>query len=119
VPLTANGKVDRNALPAPDLSDRSTQSYDPPRGEIETALAHIWQELLQVERVGRHDNFFQLGGASLLVIKSVTRVRQVLGIELPVRAVFTAPTISALAMQIEDSLPQCAAADAAYESGVI
>ncbi|WP_157375981.1 AMP-binding enzyme, partial [Burkholderia ubonensis] len=66
LPLTPNGKLDRKALPAPDLDALHTRRYEPPVGEVEHALADIWAQLLNVERVGRHDNFFDLGGHSLL-----------------------------------------------------
>ncbi|MER8951102.1 phosphopantetheine-binding protein, partial [Mesorhizobium sp. M0809] len=65
LPLTANGKLDRKGLPAPDDDAYARAAYEAPQGEIETTLAQIWAELLRVERVGRHDNFFELGGHSL------------------------------------------------------
>ncbi|MCK1604057.1 non-ribosomal peptide synthetase, partial [Bradyrhizobium sp. 166] len=64
LPLTPNGKLDRKALPAPDDEAYARAAYEPPRGEIETALAELWAELLGVARVGRHDHFFELGGHS-------------------------------------------------------
>jgi acyl carrier protein len=94
MPLTANGKIDRKALPAPG-QDRSTLfgDYVAPRSAVEQVLARIWAELLQVERVGLNDNFFDLGGHSLLATRLVARLRSVLSIELPLRAVFEAPTL--------------------------
>jgi arthrofactin-type cyclic lipopeptide synthetase C len=71
LPLTANGKVDRKALPAPDLAALFTREYAAPEGEVETALAQIWADVLQVERVGRQDHFFELGGHSLLAMRMV------------------------------------------------
>src|SRR4029077_14102074 len=65
LPLTANGKLDRKALPSPEGGAAGVRGYEAPVGEIETALAAIWAELLKVKRVGRHDNFFALGGHSL------------------------------------------------------
>ncbi|MDX2089328.1 MAG: condensation domain-containing protein, partial [Kofleriaceae bacterium] len=97
MPVTPNGKLDRKALPAPDLGALSQRAYVPPRTEAEELLAGIWSQVLGVERVGIHDNFFELGGHSLLVMKLVARVRQVLAVELTVRAVFEAPTLGALA----------------------
>ncbi|PYS75424.1 MAG: non-ribosomal peptide synthetase, partial [Acidobacteria bacterium] len=98
LPLTANGKVDRNALPAPDdTSLARTGVYEEPQEGLETALAHIWGEVLKVERVGANDNFFELGGHSLLATQVVSRVRELLRVQLPLRALFEAPTISALA----------------------
>ncbi|RML44994.1 hypothetical protein ALQ97_05336, partial [Pseudomonas savastanoi pv. glycinea] len=64
LPLTPNGKLDRKALPAPEHDALITRGYEAPQGEIETTLAQIWQDLLKVERVGRHDHFFELGGHS-------------------------------------------------------
>ncbi|WP_425549134.1 AMP-binding enzyme, partial [Aquimarina addita] len=62
LPLTSNGKIDKKALPDPDMSEAATASYVAPRNDIEKQLAEIWQELLGVEKVGIHDNFFELGG---------------------------------------------------------
>nr|WP_240457758.1 non-ribosomal peptide synthetase [Halomonas socia] len=73
LPLNANGKVDRKALPEPELASGS--QYAPPQGEVEEALADIWSEILGVERVGRHDNFFDQGGHSLLAVKMVARIQ--------------------------------------------
>ncbi len=97
MPLTANGKFDRRALPAPDATALSVREYEAPRDHIETTLAGLWQELLRVERVGRHDNFFELGGHSLLAVQLVSRVRAALDVELPLRDLFAAPALSALA----------------------
>src|SRR5262249_31605370 len=82
LPLTANGKLDRKALPAPHGTAYSTRKYEAPVGEIETALAQIWSEVLKIERVGRHDNFFELGGHSLLAVRFASRLRQIVGVEL-------------------------------------
>ncbi len=68
-PLTPNGKLDRRALPAPDENAFAREAYEAPRGEVETAVAAIWSELLGAERVGRHDSFFALGGHSLLAMR--------------------------------------------------
>ncbi|ANP91713.1 hypothetical protein BA011_35910 (plasmid) [Rhizobium leguminosarum] len=75
LPLTANGKLDRQALPAPDDDAYARAAYEAPQGAVETALAGIWQELLGVERVGRNDNFFELGGHSLLAVQLMERLR--------------------------------------------
>lgn len=101
-PLTANGKIDRRALPAPDFDAYATREYEPPQGEIEELLAGIWQKLLKVERVGRHDNFFELGGHSLLATKVVVRIRASLSIEMPIRLLFEHPTIAQLAERVEE-----------------
>ncbi|TWE07133.1 arthrofactin-type cyclic lipopeptide synthetase C [Pseudomonas sp. AG1028] len=97
LPLTANGKLDQRALPKPDHSSLVGLTYDPPQGELENALAAIWAEVLQVERVGRHDHFFDLGGHSLLAMRMVSQVRQQLGLELPLGELFTLGELSAVA----------------------
>nr|WP_318297865.1 non-ribosomal peptide synthetase [Pseudomonas cichorii] len=97
LPLTPNGKLDRKALPAPDLQALVSQGYEAPQGEIEVALAHLWQELLGVEKVGRFDRFFDLGGHSLLAIRLISQVRLRLGVELSLAELFTHSELSALA----------------------
>ena len=104
-PLTANGKLDRKALPAPDRTAMATREYEAPQGEIEQTLAGIWQTLLNVERVGRHDHFFELGGHSLLVVQLVSHVRDALGVEVALRELFLRPTLQAFA----EVVPQAAA----------
>ncbi|WP_338803023.1 non-ribosomal peptide synthase/polyketide synthase [Xenorhabdus griffiniae] len=99
-PLTPNGKLDRHALPAPDLSAIVARSYEAPIGEIETALVQIWQELLSLEQVGRHDHFFELGGHSLLATQLVARVRQLLARELPLQQLFEQPVLMQLAQTL-------------------
>ncbi|QSX79619.1 non-ribosomal peptide synthetase [Agrilutibacter solisilvae] len=100
LPLTPNGKLDRKALPAPDQDAVVSRAYEAPEGHVEQALAGIWQELLGLERVGRHDHFFELGGHSLLAVRLVTRVRSALGVDLALRDVFAQPTLAALAHAI-------------------
>ncbi len=95
LPLNPNGKVDRKALPEPELD--AGREYEEPQGDPEVALAAIWVEVLGVARVGRHDNFFELGGHSLAVMELAALVRQRHGIELPLRTVFEAPTLAGLA----------------------
>ena len=92
-PLTSNAKLDRKALPAPDICDRSGRPYVAPRTPIEEVLAAIWIELLEVERVGVHDNFFDLGGHSLMAMRLMAAVRDTLGITLPLKTFFESPTI--------------------------
>ncbi|RVG81694.1 amino acid adenylation domain-containing protein, partial [Sinorhizobium meliloti] len=99
LPLTLNGKLDRQALPAPDDEAYARAAYAAPRGAIETALAEIWAELLGVERVGRNDNFFELGGHSLLAVQLMERLRQLsLGVE--VRTLFARPVLADLAASL-------------------
>ncbi|RBL69027.1 non-ribosomal peptide synthetase [Pseudomonas sp. MWU13-2625] len=99
LPLTANGKVDRKALPAPGAEDLIRREYEAPQGEVEIALAQIWAEVLQVERVGRHDHFFELGGHSLLAVIMIERMRQ-LDLSSDVRVLFSQPTLAALAASV-------------------
>lgn len=98
-PTTVNGKLDRNALPAPVY--KTDNSYVQPVGDIELQLAEIWQQLLGVTQVGRFDNFFELGGDSIISIQLVTKARR-LGIHLSPRDVFRAPTIAGLAVSVND-----------------
>nr|WP_305729094.1 phosphopantetheine-binding protein [Pseudomonas tolaasii] len=91
-PLSPNGKLDRKALPAPDMAALRTREYEAPQGDTEIALAQLWAELLNVERVGRHDNFFELGGHSLLAVSLIGRLRQD-GIDANVKALFEQPTL--------------------------
>ncbi|HEY0736310.1 MAG TPA: amino acid adenylation domain-containing protein, partial [Herpetosiphonaceae bacterium] len=100
LPLTPSGKVDRRALPAPSTAGAQT-AYVAPQTPTEIALAAIWAEVLHVERVGSQDHFFELGGHSMLAIQIISRIRQRLGIEIPVRALFTTPTIAGLAQHID------------------
>src|SRR5437868_1292513 len=98
LPLTPNGKVDKRALPAPDQSRPDLEEdYVAPRNPVEEVLANIWAEVLRLERVGAHDDFFDLGGHSLLATQVVSRVRESLQVELPLRALFESPTLSSLA----------------------
>ena len=99
LPLNANGKVDRKALPEPDLA--SSSQYEPPQDEVEEALAEIWSEILGVEQVGRHDNFFELGGHSLLAVQIVARVQADMQVELKISEVFKHPLLSDLAECID------------------
>ncbi|TSC19379.1 condensation domain-containing protein, partial [Corallococcus sp. Z5C101001] len=100
LPLNANGKVDRKALPEPE-APKAGSAYEAPRTRTEAKLASIWAEVLRVPRVGVRDNFFALGGHSLLATQVVSRVRMETGAELPLRALFEAPTVEALALRLE------------------
>jgi acyl carrier protein len=110
LPLTTNGKVDRAALPAPDAA--TTLRDEPvvaPRTGVEAELAAILTALLGVEEVSVRDNFFLLGGHSLLGTQLIVRVRDVFGVELPLRTLFDAPTVADLASEIERARPAAAA----------
>ncbi|WP_439898772.1 amino acid adenylation domain-containing protein, partial [Pseudomonas costantinii] len=99
LPLTANGKLDRQALPEPGLESMLSRGYAAPQGELETTLAQIWADVLKVEQVGRHDHFFELGGHSLLAVNLVERMRQA-GLQADVRVLFSQPTLAALAAAV-------------------
>ncbi|HEU0055422.1 MAG TPA: amino acid adenylation domain-containing protein, partial [Longimicrobium sp.] len=99
LPLNPNGKVDRGALPAPEGDAFARRGYEAPVGETETALAEIWAEVLDIDRVGRNDGFFELGGHSLLAVTLIARMRQ-RGLHADVRALFTAPTLAEFAAAI-------------------
>ncbi|HZP67908.1 MAG TPA: amino acid adenylation domain-containing protein, partial [Rudaea sp.] len=98
MPLTPNGKVDRKKLPAADLASAPQEDYVAPRNAVEERCCAIWQELLEVARVGIHDNFFDLGGHSLLALRLLGRVREEFDTELPLRALFANPTVAAFAV---------------------
>ncbi|WP_157679501.1 non-ribosomal peptide synthetase [Methylovulum psychrotolerans] len=100
LPLTANGKLDRNALPAPEGDTAATRCYEAPQGHTETVIAGLWQELLHLEHVGRQDQFFELGGHSLLAVQLAARLRQTLGVELPLSEVFAHPVLAELALSV-------------------
>ncbi|XXY48792.1 amino acid adenylation domain-containing protein [Sorangium sp. So ce269] len=101
LPLTTSGKLDRKALPAPELEPAARGEHVAPSGETEIKLAEIWQEVLGLSRAGAADEFFASGGHSLLATQLVSRVRSVFGVDLPLRAVFEAPVLAQLAARIE------------------
>ncbi|MBD2112494.1 MULTISPECIES: non-ribosomal peptide synthetase [Cyanophyceae] len=100
LPLTANGKVDQKALPPPTLHRAAFSATTAPTTSLETTLVEFWMQLLGQQHVGIHDNFFELGGHSLLATQFVSRVRDRLHVELPLRSIFETPTIAELAQQI-------------------
>ena len=101
LPLTPNGKLDRRALARIVPEQRDERTYVAPRTPYEEVLAKIWAELLQVKQVGIHDNFFEIGGHSLLTLQLTSRIRLAFAIELPVSALFKAPTVARMAEHIE------------------
>jgi thioesterase domain-containing protein/acyl carrier protein len=96
LPITANGKLDRAALPDPAAAS-SEGSYVRPRPGVERKLAELWEQVLGVNIIGRHDGFFEQGGHSLLAVQLVARIEQTLGVRLPIAALFQAPTVAQMA----------------------
>jgi acyl-coenzyme A synthetase/AMP-(fatty) acid ligase/acyl carrier protein len=115
LPISPNGKLDRRALPAPDAGASGPEDdYVAPRTPVEELLATIWATVLRVDRVGVHSNFFELGGHSLMATQVISRIAASLGVELPLRAIFEAPTVAELAARIiaaqsSDPVPQAPA----------
>jgi amino acid adenylation domain-containing protein len=102
-PLTLNGKLNRKALPDPDIRNSEKDLFAEPRTELEERLADIWMRELKAEKIGVNDNFFEIGGHSLLATKVVANIREQLSILLPLRSIFDFPTVSDLAKKIEES----------------
>lgn len=98
LPLTSTGKVDRKQLPAPELASQKPVT---PRGETERVIAEVWTDVLGLNEVGTEDDFFSLGGHSLLVTQVVYRLRDIFGVELPLRAMFEHPTVASLAIELK------------------
>jgi acyl carrier protein len=112
LPLTANGKVDRAALPDPDAAAPADQ-YVAPRTETETTLAAIWSDVLKKERVGVTESFIALGGHSLLAIRALGKISKQLGVRLPLRTLFDTPTIEEIARRIDAERADAAEAELA------
>jgi acyl carrier protein len=105
MPLTANGKVDRRALPLPDLSFVSArEDFVAPRDPAEELIAGVWTEVLGLERVGVRDNFFELGGHSLKAMQVLSRLNGIFNVDLPLAVLFSHSTIEAIAGVIEEHL---------------
>jgi len=102
LPLTTNGKLDRRALPAPDQQE-TRNDFIAPRTKLERTVAGAWQELLGVNKVGLHDNFFEMGGHSLLLVQLHYRLQALLHRDVPITALFQYPTVSALTSHLENS----------------
>jgi len=101
LPLTPSGKVDRRALPAPDRARPDLEdTYVVPHNAVEEVVAGIWSEVLDVEQVGVYDNFFELGGHSLKATQVVSRLREALQVEVPLRSLFLMPTVEGLVSEI-------------------
>ncbi|HEY4326481.1 MAG TPA: amino acid adenylation domain-containing protein [Mucilaginibacter sp.] len=109
IPLTSNGKIDKKALPEPDMSAQ-TKTYIAPGNEIEVAIAAVWQELLGADRVGIHDNFFELGGDSILTIQVVSRLRR-LGYTVQPKDLFTYQTVAGLSAAIAKGIASAASGE--------
>lgn len=116
LPLNANGKVDRRALPEP-LGPKGTETYQAPRDPLERQMAAIWEEVLHCGPIGLHDNFFQLGGHSLLAVQLVLRLEKVLGKRLLVSTLFQAPTLEQLAGALRDGEARSASAIVEVQGG--
>ena len=101
LPLTSNGKVNRNILAKSVEEAPSAEKYTAPRNPVEELLAAMWSEILQREQVGVQDNFFELGGHSLLAMQIVSRLREILPVNLPLRVLFECPTVAALAEHLQ------------------
>lgn len=100
-PYTPNGKVDRKALPQPDVSQQLTVSYIAPRNPLEATIVEVWSQVFNQATIGVHDNFFELGGYSLLAIQIVSRLRQTLDIDILLPDLFESPTVADLAQRVE------------------
>jgi len=104
LPLTSNGKVDRQHLPNPADSQTQAGVYIAPRNAVETGIAEIWSDVLHLNRISIEDNFFEIGGHSLLATQVISRVRRRLNIDVPLRVLFETPTITALAEAVTQML---------------
>jgi acyl carrier protein len=114
LPLNANGKVDRAALPPmpAEREARTGASFVAPEGPVEEALVTLWKEVLGLDAVGTRDNFFELGGNSLSLVTLAGRIRERLGVDVPLRALLEEPTIAELALSVEERLITAAEAAA-------
>ena len=104
IPLTSNGKINRRALPEPDLATNRELSFVAPRTQAETIIAEIWKDVLRLNQTGIHDNFFELGGDSIMATQVVSRVREKFEVELSLRDLFTAPTVAQLSKFVDTVL---------------
>ncbi len=102
LPFYPSGKVDRSALPAPDISSLSSSNFVAPRNPTEEVLAGMWAQVLETKQIGIHDNFFELGGNSLLAVKLFAQIEQKFGFKLPLATLFTSSTVEALALMLNE-----------------
>jgi acyl carrier protein len=110
--LTLNGKLDRRALPKPEVPVAGAALTALPVTTVEKSIAAIWEEALELPRVGLHENFFELGGHSLITVRIIAQIRESLGVTLDFGAVFEAPTVAELARRVEQAInPSNAAVD--------
>ncbi|CVN45624.1 putative non-ribosomal peptide sythetase [Streptococcus pneumoniae] len=103
LPLTGNGKVDRRALPVPDVSEQAANEYVPPQSDTERILAHIWEEVLEVPKIGRRDHFFECGGHSLRGMKMLNRLYEEMHVECTLKTLFESPTLEAFALAVDQT----------------
>lgn len=104
LPLTANGKLDRKALPQPDAS-LLQNIYVAPESELQQQIAEVWADVLKLERVGLTDNFFELGGHSLLATQVALRLRELLGFEVPLASLFASADLAAFSAAVQALQP--------------
>ncbi|MGZ8174959.1 phosphopantetheine-binding protein [Methylobacter sp.] len=107
MPLNANGKLDRNALPASANQTGKAERFVAPRDEAEQAVADIWREVLGIQQLGIHDDFFELGGHSLAGVQVTAKVQELFNIEVPVNILFEAATVA----KFVDRMAECQAAE--------
>jgi amino acid adenylation domain-containing protein len=123
LPTTPNGKLDRRALPVPGLEAYASREYERPQGEVETVLAGVWRQMLGVERVGRKDQFFELGGDSMTAMKLVVSVAETFAIQFDTQTVLRNPIFQdmaqAIAALLPSSRPSVTSSQAELEEGVI
>jgi amino acid adenylation domain-containing protein len=100
LPLTAHGKLDRGRLPAPPPAAYTSTTYEAPQGAVEGLIAAVWRDVLRIERVGRHDNFFEIGGHSILAMQVLVRLRSILSVPLRMTMLFGSPTVAELAVHV-------------------
>ena len=106
IQLTANGKVDRRALPVPEIEAEAGTDFIDPRTDMEELVAEIWRDTLELTQVGVESNFFELGGHSLLATRVMNKIRERCGVELPLRVLFESPTVASLAARLDAAQPK-------------